>query len=129
MGFSNSRGTTLLSVPGKILSNIIYYRMMEAEQTGMRKGHGGLRSAKSCATHVYVLRHKGQTNFSGVDSGVWQGVSLSPLSFIIVLDYVLKKIESVGNSIERSAGGKLRDLAYADDTDEQKIFFSKRTRN
>ena len=57
---------------------------------------------------------QGQTNFFVVDRGIRQGDSLSPLLFNIVSDYVMKKIEPVGNGIEWSNGRRLRDLTYAD---------------
>ena len=40
---------------------------------------------------------------------------MSPLLFNIGLNYVMRKVETVGNGIEWSAGRKLRYLAYADD--------------
>ena len=49
---SNWKGITLLSVPGKILSNIIYYRITEAVQSGMREEQAGFRSARGCADHI-----------------------------------------------------------------------------
>ena len=54
---SNWRGITLLSVPGKILSNIIYYRITVAVQSGMREEQAGFRCGRGCADHIYVLRH------------------------------------------------------------------------
>ena len=40
---------------------------------------------------------------------------MSPLLFNIVLDFVMKKVELIGNGIEWTAGRRLRNLAYADD--------------
>lgn len=174
---SNWRGITLLSVPGKILSNIIYGRIKDEAQAAMREEQAGFRKDRGCSDHIFVLRHiieqceewqkslvlnfvdfqkafdsihresmwkivelygipskivnimksmydgsescvrvsQGQTDFFGVDSGVRQGDSLSPLLFNIVLDFVMKKVELAGGGIEWSAGRRLKDLAYADD--------------
>ena len=43
------------------------------------------------------------------------GDSLSPMLYIIVLDYVMRKVERTGSGMEWVGGGRLRDLAYADD--------------
>ena len=174
---SNWRGITLLSVPGKVLSNIIYDRIKDEAQGIMREEQAGFRKDRGCADHIFALRHileqceewqksvvlnfidfkkafdsvhrasmwkivemhgipskivnimksmydgsescvrvnQGHTDFFNVDSGVRQGDSLSPLLFIIVLDYVMRKVELAGGGIEWTAGRRLRDLAYADD--------------
>ena len=41
-----------------------------------------------------------KTDFFIVKSGVRQGESLSPMLFIIVLDYVMRKVERAGNGME-----------------------------
>ena len=67
-------------------------------------------SSESC-----VRVGQGQTDFFAVHSSVRQGDSLSPLLFNVVLEYVMRKVERVGNGIEWNAGRRLRDPAYADD--------------
>ena len=52
---SNWRGITLLSVPGKILSNIVYERIMNEVQSVMREKQSGFRVGRGCADHVFVL--------------------------------------------------------------------------
>ena len=54
---SNWRGITLLSVPSKILSNIIYDRIKKEAQSVMREEQAGFREARGCADHIFVLRH------------------------------------------------------------------------
>ena len=54
---SNWRGITLLSVPGKLLSNIIYPRIKDEAQGSMREETAGFRKDRGCADHIYVLRH------------------------------------------------------------------------
>ena len=58
---------------------------------------------------------QGHTDFFNVYSGVRQGNLLSPLLSNIVLDFVMRRIEFVGNGLEWICGRRLRDLAYADD--------------
>ena len=50
-----------------------------------------------------------------MDSVVRQGISLSPLLFNIVLNFVMRRVELAGEGIELTSGRRLRDLAYADD--------------
>ena len=54
---SNWRGITLLSVPGKLLSNIIYARIKDEAQRVMREEQAGFRKDRGCADHIYVIRH------------------------------------------------------------------------
>ena len=54
---SNWRGITLLSVPGKLLSNIIYARIKDEAQGVMREEQAGFRKDRGCADHIFVLRH------------------------------------------------------------------------
>ena len=54
-------------------------------------------------------------SFFNVESGVRQRDSLSPLLFIIVLEYMIRKVERTGSGMEWVGGRRLRDLAYADD--------------
>ena len=52
---SNWRGITLLSVPSKVLSNIIYDRIKNEAQSVMREEQAGFREARGCADHIFVL--------------------------------------------------------------------------
>ena len=51
-----------------------------------------------------------------VKSGVLQGGILSPLLFVLVIDYIMKKVKAdTGAGIDWVVNGKLLDLEYADD--------------
>jgi len=54
---SNWRSITLLSVPGKLLNNIIDARIKDEAQSSMREEQAGFRKGRGCADHIYVLRH------------------------------------------------------------------------
>ena len=72
-----------------------------------------------------VLTPDGETTFFDIISGIFQGDTLAPFLFIIVLDYALKQAFKMSNSAcgitiepRRSARHpevRIRDLAYADD--------------
>ena len=72
-----------------------------------------------------VLTPDGETSFFDILSGIFQGDTLAPFLFIIVLDYALKEAFKISNSesgivIEprrsrRHPEIRIRDLAYADD--------------
>ena len=49
---SNLRGITLLSVPGKLISNIIYTRIKDWAQDSMREEEAGFRKDRCCADHI-----------------------------------------------------------------------------
>lgn len=51
----------------------------------------------------------------GVESGVKQGDILSPLLFLIVLDYVLRQVQNKQRGIHWNTFQRLDDLDYADD--------------
>ena len=55
------------------------------------------------------------TEWFGVDSGVIQGDSLSPILFNLVLDHVMTKLAYVDGGIDWTGGKRLKDLDYADD--------------
>ena len=54
---SNWRGIILLSVPGKILSSIIYDRIKDENQGAMQEEQAGFRKERGCSDHIFVLRH------------------------------------------------------------------------
>ena len=47
-------------------------------------------------------------------NGVKQGCTLSPLLFIVTLDYVMSKVSKESEGIRWEIWGKLTDLDYAD---------------
>ena len=53
---SNSRGITMLSVPGKILSRIILQRLIDALEEILRDQQMGFRKNRSCTDHIATLR-------------------------------------------------------------------------
>ena len=99
----------------------------------MREEQAGFRKKRGCSDHIFALRHiieqrsmhngsescvtvsQGHTDFFNVDSRVREGNSLSSLLFNIVLDFVMKKVELIGQGNEWTAGRRLRNLVYADD--------------
>ena len=50
-----------------------------------------------------------------VDSGVKQGCVLSPLLFLIVLDWVMRKVNTGGRGIQWTLTERLEDIDFADD--------------
>ena len=72
-----------------------------------------------------VITPDGETSFFNIFAGIFQGDTLTPFLFIVVLDYALKEAfkiadEDCGIVIEPKQGSRfpeirLRDLAYADD--------------
>ena len=54
---SNWRGITLLSVIGKILSNVIYDRIKETVFDVLSENQAGFREGRGCADYIFVLRH------------------------------------------------------------------------
>ena len=72
-----------------------------------------------------VLTPDGETSFFNITSGIFQGDTLAPFLFIIVLDYALKEAFKMSDSntgiiIEprrsrRYPEIRIRELAYADD--------------
>ena len=54
---SNWREITLLSVPGKVLSNIIYARLKDEVQGVMIEEQAGFRKDRGCSDHMFALRH------------------------------------------------------------------------
>ena len=72
-----------------------------------------------------VLTPDGETSFFDIVAGIFQGDTLAPFLFIIVLDYALREAFNITNSecrvvIEPRRGYRqpeirIRDLAYADD--------------
>ena len=55
------------------------------------------------------------TDWFSVATGVRQGDVLSPLLFNILLDFILRKNDTIECGIEWTGGKRLRDLDYADD--------------
>lgn len=72
-----------------------------------------------------VLTPDGETSFFDITSGIFQGDTLAPFLFIVVLDYTLKQAFNVSESntgvviqprrSRRIPEIRIRDLAYADD--------------
>ena len=72
-----------------------------------------------------VLTPDGETSFFDILSGIFQGDTLAPFLFIIVLDYALKQAFKISNSAcgivieprksSRHPEVRIADLAYADD--------------
>ena len=52
---SNWRGITLLYVPGKVLSYIIYARLKDEAQDAMREEQDGFRKDRGCSDHLFAL--------------------------------------------------------------------------
>ena len=174
---NNWRGITLLSVPCKVLAEIVLERIYESLEQRMREGQAGFRKGRSCADQIFVLRniieqsvewrrgvvinfidfkkafdslHRptmwniirsyglpqkiiniirmmyegttscvrvGGTNTERfeITSGVRQGDVLSPVLFIIVLDWVMRRTFDISDGIPWVDGSRLTELAYADD--------------
>ena len=53
---SNWRGITLLSAPGKILSNIIYERIKNEVQSAMREDQAGFREGRVSVYQHYLRK-------------------------------------------------------------------------
>ena len=53
---NNYRGITMLSVPGKILSQIILQRLIDALEEILRDQQMGFRKNRSCTDHIATLR-------------------------------------------------------------------------
>ena len=71
-----------------------------------------------------VITPVGLTDYFNILTGIFQGDTLAPLLFIIVIDYILRKtfkttsepgIEIAPRSGSRSPAKHIRDLSYADD--------------
>ena len=174
---SNWRGITLLSVPCKTLSQLIYNRIKGFTETMFREQQAGFRQGRGCSDHIFVLRNiveqceewqksvilnfvdfrkafdcvhresmwkileiygiprkfisiiksmyhgsescvrvgQEHTDWFTVATGVRQGDVLSPLLFNILLDFIMRKIDTMECGIEWAGGKRLRDLDYADD--------------
>src|ERR1700729_2861994 len=54
--YSNYRGITLLSMPGKILSRIILERLKEETKAKLREEQAGFRQNRSCIDQIATLR-------------------------------------------------------------------------
>ena len=52
---NNCRGTTLLSVPGKIMAMIIFERICETFDKKLRGRQADLGKGRTCADHIFVL--------------------------------------------------------------------------
>ena len=69
-----------------------------------------------CGTSCQVMVDGNLTDPFEVKSGVLQGGILSPLLFILVIDYVMRKVMEGGNyGIQWKMDRRLSDLDYADD--------------
>lgn len=63
-----------------------------------------------------VMVDKGQTEWFPVTSGLKQGCMLSPLLFLVAIDWVMREsTRDQNNGIRWNMGNKLDDLDYADD--------------
>ena len=171
----NWRGISLLSIPGKLFSQIILRRIQTALDKHLRDEQHGFRPSRSCSDLIYVLRmmieecnewrqkmylvfvdfekafdsihrdslwnilryygipeklvsliialyenteccvrtHEGNTRYFHIMSGVKQGCVLSPLLFVLVIDYVLR--DCTGFGIQICDNKRLADLDFADD--------------
>ena len=54
---SNWRGITLLSVPGKILGNIVIERMRKVIDKELRKEQAGFRQGRATLDQIFILRN------------------------------------------------------------------------
>ena len=64
-------------------------------------------------TECCVRTHEGNTRYFHIMSGVKQGCVLSPLLFVLVIDYVLR--DCTGFGIQICDNKRLADLDFADD--------------
>ena len=52
----NNRGTSLLSVPGKVYGRILIDRVIEHSEVQIGEEQSGFRKGRSCADQIFVLR-------------------------------------------------------------------------
>ena len=79
---------------------------MPSRTAYFRKAFEGLQSLYICS-QAAVRTREGETDWFEVKCGLRQGCVLSPLLFIIFMDYIMKRANQEENSIE--------ELMFADD--------------
>ena len=159
----------MLSVPGKILSQIILQRLFDALEEIIRDQQMGFRKTRSCTDHIVTLRIIAEGSlewnsslyitfidfekaFDSVDhntpwekfitiikqsyynsqirlihnreltppfsvkTGVREGCILSPMLFLLVIDWIIKTTtEGSGTGLQWTLLSQLHDLDFADD--------------
>ena len=53
---SNSRGISLLSVPGKVFTRIILNRIKQTIEEVLRENQSGFRKGRGCRDHIFLMR-------------------------------------------------------------------------
>ncbi|KAI8483214.1 hypothetical protein Bbelb_390960 [Branchiostoma belcheri] len=109
----NWRGIALLSVPGKVLSNLLLNRIKSAVDEVMREEQAGFRSGRSCIDQIFDSGELSE--WFNVITGVRQGCILSPLIFGLVMDWLMRAVSGRNQGIPWSRHGQLEDLDFADD--------------
>ena len=54
---NNWRGVTLLSIPGKVLSSVLLYRLRDAVDERLRENQAGFRKSRSCCEQIFTIRN------------------------------------------------------------------------
>jgi hypothetical protein len=173
----NSRGISLLSVPGKVFARVILNRIAERVDGVLRENQCGFRKGRGCSDQIFLIRQiiekkieyneetvmcfidfaqaydsvwrtgawhimekygihaklvrliknlydttmacvrlEGEeTEWFEIETGFKQGCILSPISFNMVLDYIMKRLEKLHNLGENSKPENTEDAEYADD--------------
>ena len=62
---NNWRGIMLLSIPGKVLTRIIFERLKTAPDKNLRDEQAGFRQDRSCTDHIATMRIINNSRWSG----------------------------------------------------------------
>ena len=64
---------------------------------------------------VVLLEGEKSDTFTIIEQGVAQGCSLSPILFLVFINYLLKEVEQTGLGIQLSSGKTVGGMLFADD--------------